>query len=88
MIGRVIWSNSTLCRSSEPDERRPKPYSGGRRSRNHELLGPERIDNALHGGAREVDPQRDLAEAQAVRLALECPENIDGPGDDLDAVLG
>ena len=52
--GRASATKSAAHRGGEPQDRGPEPHAAGRRGGDHQLLGFERRDDALHGRAREV----------------------------------
>ena len=74
-------------RSGEPQDGRPQPHASVRRGGDHQLLGFERGDDALHGRAREFHALRDLAEAEAGVLVLERAQDRGGARDDLHLAL-
>jgi hypothetical protein len=70
-------------RCGKSDERRAQAHTGCRRGGNNEMFGPQGIDNALHGGARQFYTLGYLRQAQSGLFTLERAQNACGPGDDL-----
>ena len=75
-------------RRRQPDECGAEADPGGRRCGDHELLRPQRSDDALDRRACETNPLGDLAEAETFGFTLKGAQDVRRAREDLDALLG
>ncbi len=63
-----------------------KPIAAGGRRHHHQALVDQRVDDALHGRARQLDPVSDLAKAHSGIFMLERTQHVGGAGNHLNAL--
>ena len=89
-FGRQPFEQRTRQRDEVAAHRGGEPHDGGpeadaavRRRRDHQLFSLQRGDDALHGGARQTYPLRNLSEAESGILIFERAQDGGGARDHL-----